>query len=43
MWNSMFQSHYLLPNIYASSTQANQMIVIHIPWLLLLFQQTTFY
>jgi hypothetical protein len=27
----------LLPTIYASSTQANQMIVIHIPQFLLLF------
>ena len=37
MWNFMFQSHYLVPSIYASSTQANQINVIHIPWFLLLF------
>jgi len=36
MWNFMFQSHYLLYSTHVSSNQANQMIVIHIPWLLLL-------
>jgi len=31
MINYIFHSHYLIPSIYASSTQANKMIVIHIP------------
>jgi hypothetical protein len=33
MGNFMFYSHYWIPSIYASFTQANKMTVIHILYL----------